>query len=88
MELTTSWMREGIEMGIKQGVKQGVKQGEHQEAVKIVLRLLNRRIGDISVRLQGRIKKLSVTQLEKLSDALLDFTDVKDLTVWLDKNKS
>jgi hypothetical protein len=88
MELTTSWMREGIEIGIKQGVKQGVKQGEHQEAVKIVLRLLNRRIGDMSVRLQGRIKKLSVTQLEKLSDALLEFTDLKDLTTWLDKNKS
>jgi hypothetical protein len=84
MELTTSWMREGIEIG----VKQGVKQGEKQEALKIVLRLLNRRIGEMSVRLQGRIKKLSVVQLERLSDALLDFTDVKDLTTWLDKNKA
>lgn len=84
MELTTSWMREGIEIG----VKQGVKQGEKQEALKIVSRLLNRRIGDLSVRLQGRVKKLSVAQLERLSDALLDFTDVKDLTAWLDKNKA
>jgi hypothetical protein len=92
MELTTSWMREGIEIGLKQGVeqgvKQGVKQGEQQEALKIVLRQLNRRIGDLSTRLQGRIKKLSVAQLEQLSDALLDFTNVKDLTAWLDKNKS
>ncbi|MBI3652996.1 MAG: DUF4351 domain-containing protein [Acidobacteria bacterium] len=84
MELTTSWMREGIDIGVKQGVTQGVKQ----EALKIVLRLLNRRLGVISVRLQGRIKKLPVAQLENLSDALLDFTTVKDLTAWLDKNKT
>jgi hypothetical protein len=84
MELTTSWMREGIEIG----VKQGVKQGQHQEALKIVSRQLNRRISNMPVRLQGRIKKLSVAKLEKLSDALLDFTDVKDLTIWLDNNKS
>ncbi|NEO64831.1 MAG: DUF4351 domain-containing protein, partial [Moorea sp. SIO4G2] len=34
-------------------------------------------------QLQQGIQKLSVAQLEELSEALLDFETVTDLTVWL-----
>lgn len=71
MEIVTSWMREGLE------------QGRQQEAVSFVLRLLNRRFGSLAPQLQERIQGLSVTELEDLGEALLDFSDVADLEAWL-----
>lgn len=82
MEFTTSWMREGIKIGIKQGEE----RGKRQEAQALILRQLNRQIGSVSMRLQGRIKALSLAQLEKLGEALLDFSAVEDLTAWFKKN--
>lgn len=93
MEFTTSWMREGIKVGLKQGEERGLKkgkklgleQGKRQEAQALILRLLNRQIGAVSVRLQGRVKALSLAQLEKLGEALLEFSNKNDLIVWLEK---
>ncbi len=71
MEIVTSWMREGIE------------QGRQQEAVSLVLRLLNRRFDSLTPQLQERIQGLSVTELENLGEALLDFSNIADLETWL-----
>lgn len=35
-------------------------------------------------QLQERIRSLSLVQLEDLGEALLDFSDVADLSAWLD----
>ncbi len=85
MELTTSWKEEGIKQGLQQGMQQGLQQGSQQEALHLALRLLNRRLGSVSQRLSKRIKKLSLTQLEDLSEAAMcDFKDVRDVNQWLD----
>jgi predicted transposase YdaD len=79
MEIVTSWMREGIEQGLQQGRQEGRQEGE----VAIILRLLNRRIGTVDLQLQEHIRQLSLTQLEDLAEALLDFSNEADLVAWL-----
>ena len=54
-----------------------------EEAVSLILRLLNRRLGEISSTLSQQIRELSLEQLETLGEALLDFTSLTDLTAWL-----
>ncbi|MEH2013794.1 DUF4351 domain-containing protein [Nostoc sp.] len=65
----------------EQAVQEGNKQGEQ----RLVLRLLNRRIGEIDALLIERIKGLSIEQLENLGEALLDFSSVADLETWLNQ---
>lgn len=67
MQIVTSWMEEGIQ------------QGE----LKIIERLLTRRIGAIAPELQEQVRRLSLTQLEDLAEALLDFSTEADLVAWL-----
>ncbi len=71
MEIVTSWM--------EQGLQQGRQEGE----LTVILRQLTRRIGTVEPELQERIRQLSLAQLEDLAEALLDFSDVADLTAWL-----
>jgi len=52
--------------------------------VELISRQLSRRVGMLSSQLQQRLLNLSTTELEDLGEALLDFTSVRDLEVWLD----
>lgn len=61
--------------------EQAVQSGEQ----RLVLRLLNRRIGEINASLIERIKGLSIEELENLGEALLDFSIVADLETWLNQ---
>ncbi len=76
MEIVTSWMEEGIQKGLQQGVLEG--------EARMVIRLLYRRFGTRVDSEIPRIKTLPVELLEFLGDDLLDFTEFKDLTDWLD----
>jgi Domain of unknown function (DUF4351) len=57
-----------------------------ERELKLVLRLLNKQVGNISTELQNRIKALPSEQLEALGEALLDFTQLADLENWLNQN--
>ena len=63
----------------------GRKLGERREEL-LIMRLLNRRVGDLSPQIQEIIKSLSLERLDDLGEALLDFTGMDDLTAWLDIN--
>ncbi|MBW4580341.1 MAG: DUF4351 domain-containing protein [Tildeniella nuda ZEHNDER 1965/U140] len=54
-----------------------------EEALTLIRRLLNRKVGALSDDLQAQIQPLSVTQLEELGEALLDFDALADLVNWL-----
>ncbi len=84
MEITTSWMREGVKIG----KQQGLEEGRYQEALKLTLRMLRKRLRAIPTETRKRIETLSLGQLEKLSDALFTFSEIADLNRWLDKNLS
>ena len=56
-----------------------------EEAVKLVMRLLNRRFGEVTQSLTEQISQLPVEQVEDLGEALLDFTSETDLRQWLEQ---
>jgi len=51
-----------------------------------VLRLLNRRFGELDSNLVEQIQALGVSELEALAEALLDFSTVADLERWLQQS--
>ncbi|MCY7335180.1 MAG: DUF4351 domain-containing protein, partial [Chamaesiphon sp.] len=63
-----------------------IQAAEERGEQSIIMRLLKRRVGDLSIQFQERIKCLPVEKLENLGDALLDFSGMEDLTAWLDTN--
>jgi predicted transposase YdaD len=68
-----------------QEVFQVGQQEERQQEGKtdLVLLLLNRRCGLLSLAQEKQVRGLEIEQLETLGDALLDFTGMIDLTGWL-----
>jgi hypothetical protein len=67
MQIVTSWMEQGIE------------QGERS----LILRLLARQVGSLTPEVEAQIGALSLTQLDDLGEALLDFSSFTDLQNWL-----
>ena len=67
MEITTSWMRQGIEQGKR----------------SLIMRLLERKLGDIPPSLETKITELSIDEVEDLGEALLEFSTIDDLINWL-----
>jgi hypothetical protein len=70
MQITTSWMRQGIEQGI-------------EREKTLILRQLKRKLGEINPSLETKIMELSIDDVEVLGEALFDFSTVEDLINWL-----
>jgi predicted transposase YdaD len=73
------WYEEILKEGSQQGLQQGLQQGE----LIIILKLLNNRLGSLPSDIQQQITNLSTSQLEKLSDQILHFTNQNELKQWL-----
>jgi predicted transposase YdaD len=73
-------LSEGLQEGEQRGEKRGREEGERS----LVLRQLTRRVGELPQEVRQRIETLSLEQLENLGEALLDFTSMADLQVWLE----
>jgi hypothetical protein len=63
----------------------GIAIGEERAKRELVLRLLNRRCGELMPAVRSRIDGLSLPQLEQLGEDLLDFGGLADLQIWLDR---
>ena len=61
------------------GKKEGRKEGKRS----LIIRQLNRRIGNVSSEMEAQIAALPLEQLETLGEAQLDFTTLADLDGWL-----
>ncbi len=70
---------------LQEGRVLGRGEGKQEGELTIIYRLLPRRIGTVAPELQQRLLQLSVSQLEDLSEALLDFEEPNDLIVWLER---
>jgi Domain of unknown function (DUF4351) len=79
MQITTSWMRQGIAQGIEQGIDR--EKG-------FILRQIKLKLGSIDQQLEAEIIKLNIDDLETLGAALLNFADVNDLITWLNSFNS
>ncbi len=63
-----------------------LSKGEQKEAIKLILRQLGRRFGELAPNLVSQVRGLSVEQLEELGEALLDFQTEEDLKTWLNES--
>ena len=70
----------------QEALDEGLEQGREQGAQGLVLRQLNRQFGQLPSGIQDKISGLPLEQLELLADALLDFSDRKDLEEWLENH--
>jgi predicted transposase/invertase (TIGR01784 family) len=70
----------------QEALQEGRQEGRQEEGLSLVLRLLTRRVGVLTPELEAQVRSLSLTQIEGLSEALLDFTDISDLRAWLPAN--
>jgi predicted transposase YdaD len=77
--LAQELFREGQLEGQREGRVEGQLEGE----LTLVLRQLARRVGTLDESLVQRVRGLSLEELERLGEALLDFSDVSDLQGWL-----
>ncbi len=71
MQITTSWE------------EKGQIKGRLEEKLNITLRLLKRKLGTLEGDITERIESLEPTQLDSLTEDLLDFQSVDDLLNWL-----
>ncbi len=76
-------LQEGEKIGEQRGEQRGEQTGALREARSLILRQLAHRIGTISPNSEAKISALSISQLESLGEALLDFSSADKLDDWL-----
>jgi hypothetical protein len=64
-------------------IEEGRQEGRREEAVAFTLRLLRKRFGDVDAETEAQIGAPSLTSLEELGEAMLDFASAEDLAAWL-----
>jgi predicted transposase YdaD len=75
--------REGRQEGWQEGRREGRREGRAEEALNLVQRQLQRRIGGLTPQQESRLRSLDTPRLEALGEALLDFLSPDDLEAWL-----
>ncbi|NEU77850.1 DUF4351 domain-containing protein [Nostoc sp. UIC 10630] len=83
-ERTMSYITTGERIGYERGKEEGKQEGEQA----LVLRQLQKRVGELPDEVRERIQSLSLEQLEALGEALLDFSAIADLLNWLQAHQT
>ncbi len=68
---------------ITTGERIGYERGKEEGEQNLVIRQLQRRVGELPQEVIEEIQALSLERLEALGEALLDFTAMDDLLNWL-----
>jgi predicted transposase/invertase (TIGR01784 family) len=63
--------------------QEGIQEGREEAARSLILKLLVYRIGLVSEDMSARIQRLSIPQVERLGEALLNFSSGADLENWM-----
>jgi predicted transposase YdaD len=77
------WYQEILQEGERIGEQRGRQEGWQEGERSLILKLLNRQVGELSPATIAQIEILSLEKLESLGEALLDFTQPDELTHWL-----
>ena len=72
--------------GEARGKAEGEARGKVEGMARLIVRQLTRRFGSIDISVTAQIQQLSITQLDDLGEALLDFSSLADLMGWLTRN--
>ncbi len=87
MRYITTGERIEYRRGKEEGRLEGKEEGRQEQGLTLIIRQLQRRVGELPESVKSRIQSLSLTQLESLGEALLDFTAIEDLLNWLQANQ-
>jgi predicted transposase/invertase (TIGR01784 family) len=68
---------------LQEGEQKGRQEGRQEGELALILRQLTRRVGTITPEVEAQVRRLSLTQLDNLGEALLDFSLAADLDSWL-----
>jgi predicted transposase YdaD len=69
---------------IREAKDEGREEGREEEAIALITRQLSRRLGqELAEEVRSCLSTLSLSVLEDLSEALLDFSTIADLEAWL-----
>lgn len=71
MEITTSWKEEGR------------VEGRESATRTLAIKLLTKKVGNLSPELLARVSSLNLERVEALAEDLLDFKQVGDLERWM-----
>ncbi|MGB3291529.1 MAG: DUF4351 domain-containing protein [Phormidesmis sp.] len=82
-EVREDAIREGRQAGLQAGLQEGLQEGRQEEAASLIVRQLGKRFGELTEDVRASISVLPLALLEELSEALLDFSDVSELQIWL-----
>ena len=63
--------------------QEALEEGELKAGKSMILRQLQRQLGSVPDGVKAQIDTLDLPQLESLGEALLDFSQLSDLTDWL-----
>ncbi|NES92245.1 MULTISPECIES: Rpn family recombination-promoting nuclease/putative transposase [Okeania] len=66
--------------------EQGEEQGRLNQTIALVMRLLKKRFGEIPETINNQIEDLLLSDLESLTEDILDFNSLEDLESWLEEN--
>ncbi|GEA27540.1 hypothetical protein MiAbW_02106 [Microcystis aeruginosa NIES-4325] len=75
----------GLQLADTRVYREAKEEGRLEGESALILRLLQRRFGAVDEVLAARIQSLEIEQLESLAEALLDFTTLNDLVLWLNR---
>jgi len=73
----------GLQLADTRVYREAKEEGRQEGESALILRLLSRRLGEVTPEQRSQIQALSINQLEALGEALLDFTKPGDLEEWL-----
>ena len=68
---------------LQEASAEGEVRGRTNEGRSLVLKLLTRKLGNISREIQAQVNSLTLDRVESLGEDLLDFTQMEDLNSWL-----
>ncbi|GAA6619969.1 Rpn family recombination-promoting nuclease/putative transposase [Scytonema sp. NUACC26] len=92
LDLEAEFKQEIKQLEVRQAMKyvtsverSGIEIGKKEHAVSLIVRQLNRRVGNVDDTIVNHLRGLSVEELDTLGEALLDFTSMADLTNWLEQ---
>lgn len=63
--------------------QEGIREGEARGKLSLIIRLLERKLGNLNPDYREQIEQLGLAKLETLAEALLDFNTQADLEKWL-----
>ncbi|MGI0482173.1 DUF2887 domain-containing protein [Geminocystis sp. CENA526] len=79
----TRFYQQVFALGRTEGIQLGRTEATQEAEANMVIRLLNRRCGNLNDDLLAKVRSMSIPQLESLGEALLDFEGISDLENWL-----